>query len=955
MSKDYNSTLNLPNTDFSMRAGLPKKEPQILEEWENEKIYNKLMEKNEGKPLYVLHDGPPYANGDIHLGHALNKILKDFVVRYKNMSGFKSPFVPGWDTHGLPTELKARAKVGADKASSMSDVELRKICHEFAEGYVNNQREQFKRLGVMAEWDNPYITFLKEFEAKQIEIFAEMACKGHIYKGLKPVYWCPECQTALAEAEIEYSEDNCYSIFVKFPVLADGAKFRRKGAVLENTYFVIWTTTTWTLPGNVAICLGKDFNYSLIKCGNEFYIMAEELYENCMKIAGKENYKVIATFKGSELENMKVKHPFLNRDSLVILGDHVTLESGTGCVHTAPGHGVEDFEVCRNYPELPIVVPVDSNGKLTEEAGTMFAGLTTEEANKEISKYLDDNGFLFATEKIVHQYPHCWRCKKPVLFRATEQWFCSIDDFKDKAIEAIKGVKWIPGWGEDRITSMVRDRKDWCISRQRKWGVPIPIFFCKDCGEPLIEMDAMMAVSELFRNEGSDSWFTRSADQILPKDIKCKKCGLTSFEKEKDIMDVWFDSGTSHAAVCQERPYLTWPADLYLEGADQYRGWFQSSLLTSIATKEQSPYKTVVTHGWVVDGEGHKQSKSLGNGIAPDEIINKYGADILRLWVASADYHSDVRISNDILKQLSESYRKIRNTARYILGNLYDFAPKNDMVPIDKLMPIDKWALNKLDELNKRVRSAYDEFEFHQVYHGIYNFCVVDMSNFYLDILKDRLYVENSKSELRRSAQTTIYIILDAITRFIAPILAFTAEEIWNAMPHGENDDKQSILFNSMPELSGIDVDESFKEYWDKIHLLRNDVQKALEIARKNKIIGSSLDAKVTLYCTEETADFIKSCESDLKYVFIVSDIEIMYDGHGEINSEQFEGVSITISHANGEKCERCWVYSDTVGQDNKYNTLCKRCVSIVEDQNDNCSDSDNKEVQDAENEANNA
>lgn len=933
MSKDYNNTLNLPTTDFSMRAGLPKKEPEILKEWQTKHLYEKLMEKNEGKPLYVLHDGPPYANGDIHLGHALNKTLKDFVVRYKNMSGYKSPFIPGWDTHGLPTELKARAKVGAQKASSLSDIELRKICHDFANGYVNDQRDQFKRLGILAQWDKPYITFLKEFEAKQIEVFSEMACNGHIYKGLKPVYWCPECRTALAEAEIEYSEDKCYSIYVKFQVSKD-SKNILKDIPLDKTYFVIWTTTTWTLPGNVAICVGPNFNYCLIKSDNEYYIMAEELYKNSMNVANKENFEVIKTFKGSDLEYIKVKHPFLDRESLVIVGDHVTLESGTGCVHTAPGHGVEDFDVCKNYPEIPIIVPVDASGKLTAEAGDMFAGLTTDEANKEITKYLEQNGYLFAIKKIVHQYPHCWRCKKPVLFRATEQWFCSIDDFKDKAIEAIKGVEWIPSWGEDRITSMVKDRKDWCISRQRKWGVPIPIFFCKECGEPLIDKKAMMVVSKLFKNEGSDAWFVKSADEILPSDIKCKKCGASSFEKEKDIMDVWFDSGTSHAAVCQERSDLSWPADLYLEGADQYRGWFQSSLLTAIATNGKAPYKSVVTHGWVVDGEGHKQSKSLGNGISPDEIINKYGADILRLWVASSDYHSDVKISNDILKQLSESYRKIRNTARYILGNLYDFDPKEDMVKMDDLLPIDKWALSKLDELNNKVRIAYDNFEFHQVYHRIYNFCVVDMSNFYLDILKDRLYVENANSKSRRAAQTTIYMILDAMTRLVSPILAFTSEEIWQAMRHGENDDSRSVLFNNMPSLTGIIVDGSFKEYWDKIHLLRDEVQRSLELARKNKVIGSSLDAKVTLYCeNNEIFNFIKSSEKDLKTIFIVSKVLVKSGGLGEIKSDQFNGVSITITHASGNKCERCWVYSDTVGQNTKHDSLCDRCVKILENQ----------------------
>lgn len=930
MSQDYNNTLNLPQTEFPMRAGLPNMEPGLLKKWEENKIYEKLMKKNEGKPLYVLHDGPPYANGDIHLGTALNKTLKDFIVRYKNMAGFKSPYVPGWDTHGLPTELKARKKAGVGNSTTISDVELRKICRDFALGYIDDQRNQFKRLGGIGEWDNPYITLLHEFEATQIEVFAEMACKGYIYKGLKPVYWCPECETALAEAEIEYAEDPCHSIYVKFRVTDDKGKLSAMGADLASTYFVIWTTTTWTLPGNVAICVGPSFTYALIKWQNEYYVMAEDLYAASMKAAGKEDYEVIGTIQGSELEYMKTAHPFLDRESVVIVGDHVTLESGTGCVHTAPGHGIEDFDVCRNYPEIPIVVPVDSHGKLTAEAGPLFAGLTTEEANKVIFKHLQEIGALFASQKIIHQYPHCWRCKKPVLFRATEQWFCSVDDFKEQAVEAIKTVEWIPGWGEDRITSMVRDRKDWCISRQRKWGVPIPIFFCKECGEPLIDRDAMMAVAEMFRQEGSDSWYVKEAADILPAGIKCKKCGSTSFDKEKDIMDVWFDSGSTHAAVLAKRPYLKWPADLYLEGADQYRGWFQSSLLTSVATKGAAPYKAVVTHGWVVDGEGRKMSKSLGNGIVPADIVNEYGADILRLWVASSDYHADIRISKDILKQLSEAYRKIRNTARYILGNLYDFNPDTDMVSLDKLLPLDKWALYKLDEMNKKVREGYDAFEFHQVYHSIHNFCVVDMSNFYLDVIKDRLYVEKPDSVSRRAAQTAIYKILDAMTRMVSPILAYTSDEIWQYMPHDSSADADCILFNEMPALTGVHVDASFAARWDRIHALRDDVQKVLELARKDKTIGKSLEAKVQLHCDGELYDFVKSVEDELQTAFIVSEVEVIKDSDGKVKGE-VEGLSVTVVHAEGEKCTRCWTYSSTVGSNSKHPALCDRCAAILE------------------------
>ncbi len=921
MSQDYNLTLNLPKTDFPMRAGLPKSEPVTLQNWEDEKIYEKLMEVNEGKPLFVLHDGPPYANGNIHLGTALNKILKDFIVRYKNMAGFKAPFVPGWDTHGLPTELKARKKAGVGSSADISEIELRRICEEYVDGYLNDQRNQFKRLGAIGEWENPYITLTHDFEAEQIRIFAEMACKGYIYKGLKPVYWCPECKTALAEAEIEYAEDPCHSIYVKFNVTDDLGKLKAMGVDPAKAYFVIWTTTTWTLPGNVAICVGPSFDYAVIKCDDEYYVMAEELYKSAMEAAEKTDYEVVGTIKGAELEYMKTAHPFMDRESMVIVGDHVTLESGTGCVHTAPGHGVEDYDVCRNYPEIPIIVPVDENGVLTAEAG-QFAGLKTDDANKPIAQHLESTGNLFALKKIIHQYPHCWRCKQPVLFRATDQWFCSVDDFKDAAIKAIDEVEWIPGWGKDRITSMVRERKDWCISRQRKWGVPIPIFYCEECGEPLIEKESMLAVADLFSKEGSNGWFAHSADEILPEGTKCKKCGHTSFTKEKDIMDVWFDSGSSHAAVLKNRSYLKWPADLYLEGADQYRGWFQSSLLTSVATMGTAPYKAVLTHGWVVDGNGRVMHKSLGNGIDPQEVIDQYGADVLRLWVASSDYHADIRISQDILKQLSEAYRKIRNTARYILGNISDFNPDSDMVELDKLMPIDTWALAKLNALIDKVKDAYDKYEFHLVYHSIHNFCVVEMSNFYLDVLKDRLYTEKVDSLSRRAAQTTIYIILDAMTKMIAPILAFTSDEIWKYMPHSAKDMPEHVIFNEMPEKINVNIDEDFMAYWEKIHELRDDVKKSLEGYIKDKTIKSSLEAKVILSASGEKLGFIKQAENELAAAFIVSEVEIV-----EGNSE----LEIKIEKAEGEKCERCWSISKTVGANSEHPTLCSRCCSNLE------------------------
>ncbi len=747
-----------------------------------------------------------------------------------------------------------------------------------------------------------------------------MADKGYIYRGLKPVYWCPECKTALAEAEIEYAEDPCHSIYVKFPVTDDLGKFEAMGIDPAKVSFVIWTTTTWTLPANVAICVGPRYEYSVIKCGEEFYVMATELYKSAMEEAGKTDYEVVGAIQGSELEYMKTQHPFLDRQSLLIVGDHVTLESGTGCVHTAPGHGVDDYNVCRNYPEIPVICPVNGDGVLTEEAG-QFAGLTTDEANKKIAIHLDETGALFALKKIIHQYPHCWRCKSPILFRATDQWFCSVDDFKDEAVKAINEVQWIPAWGQERITSMVRERKDWCISRQRKWGVPIPIFYCKDCGEPLIDKTAMLSVADVFAKEGSNAWFDHDASEMLPAGTKCAKCGCTSFDKEKDIMDVWFDSGSSHTAVVRRRSYLNFPADLYLEGNDQYRGWFQSSLLTSVATMGVAPYKTVLTHGMILDMEKRKMSKSLGNGISPQEVIKQYGADVLRLWVASCDYQSDVNISFDILKQRSEAYRKIRNTARYILGNLADFNPDTDMVALSELTSIDKWAIAQLNNLIDKVKTAYDNYEFHIVYHSIHNFCVVDMSNFYLDVLKDRLYTEKADSKLRRAAQTAIYLILNAMTRMLAPILAYTSDEIWKYLPHAANEQAEHVIFNEMPAKLDLDVDDSFMAYWDEIHALRDDVKKSLETIIKDKTIKSSLEAKVTLCAGGDKLAFLKKAENELAAAFIVSEV-VIEDNGGELD--------IAVEKAEGEKCERCWIISRTVGADSTHPTLCAHCCETL-------------------------
>ena len=920
MSVDYNSTMNLPKTDFPMRGNLPQKEPEMIKRWQDQKLYQKLMEKNEGLPLYVLHDGPPYANGDIHMGTALNKVLKDIIIKYKNMSGYKAPYIPGWDTHGLPIELKAMKKVGVENINSALD--LRKVCKEFALHYVDVQRNEFIRLGSIGDYEHPYLTLQPKHEAEQIRIFGEMAKKDFIYKGLKPVYWCPECKTALAEAEIEYAEDPCNSIYVKFKVEDDGGKLAALNTELDKTYFVIWTTTTWTLPGNLAICLGPEYEYVAVHANGEYYIMAKELVESAMKAAKITEYTVSeASLKGKELEYIKYRHPFIDRVSPIIVGDHVTLESGTGCVHTAPGHGVEDFEVCVNhYPEIPIIVPVDGDGKLTEEAGE-FCGLTTNDANKAILTKLTELNALFAVENIIHQYPHCWRCKSPIIFRATEQWFCSIDGFKEDACKAIDTVQWIPEWGGDRIKGMVMDRSDWCISRQRTWGVPIPIFYCKHCGKPIINEDSINAIANLYEKEGSDARYKYEANEILPEGFKCE-CGCTEFTKEMDIMDVWFDSGVSHAAVCNEEHGLRWPADLYLEGADQYRGWFQSSLLTSVAAKGSAPYKAVCTHGWVVDGEGKAMHKSLGNGMSPDEVTDKYGADILRIWVASSDYHADIRISQDILKQLSDAYRKIRNTARFILSNLGDFNPDTDSVSVEKLDGIDKWAMARMDEIIEKCKAAYDKFDFHIVYSTMRDFCTIDLSNFYLDILKDRLYVEKADSESRRAAQTVIYNILRTMTLYLAPVISFTAEEIWGYMPRSEKDDAESVFFNKLPEKSGVSADEEFMEKWEKIDELRDIVNKALEEARGQKLIGKSLEAKVTLNCGRDWYEFAKSVENDLISAFIVSAVDV--------EKSEFDGVDVKVEVAPGEKCERCWTHSDTVGKCAEHPTLCARCAEIV-------------------------
>ncbi len=922
MAQDYTKTLNLPQTDFSMRANLPTKEPEIYKKWTALGLYKTVVQKNTGKPKFILHDGPPYANGNIHLGHALNKILKDFIIREKNMSGYCAPFIPGWDTHGLPIENQMIKKYGI-KRGELDTVKFRELCDSFARENVERQRSQFKRLGAIADWDNPYMTILPGFEADQIRIFGKMTENGYIYKGMKPVYWCPSCETALAEAEIEYADDPCTSIYVKFALDDDKGLIKNAIGTTENVYFVIWTTTTWTLPANLAICLGPEFDYSVVKAGNEYYILAKELTESTMNAAGITDYEVKATFKGQDFEGMTARHPFIDRPSYIIVGDHVTLESGTGCVHTAPGHGADDFEVCKKYPQIDCVVPVDGRGRMNELAGK-YAGLKTEEANKAILEDITASGALLASKQIVHQYPHCWRCKHPIVFRATEQWFCSVDGFKKQTFEAIKGVKWIPSWGQIRIEKMVADRNDWCISRQRTWGVPIPIFYCEDCGEPIISHDTIEKIAQLFEKEGSVSWFKYEPEQIIGDLAVCPKCGCKKLRKEKDIMDVWFDSGSSYAYVLSKMldGGDNFPADLYLEGNDQYRGWFQSSMLTSVSTRGCAPYKTVLTHGMIIDLEGRKMSKSAGNGIDPADVIKQYGADILRLWVSSVDYTSDARISNEILKQMAEVYRKIRNTARIMLANLGNgddrFNPDTDLVPYSELYAIDKWILSRLNKVVKEVREAYDNYEFHLIYHTLSNFCTVDLSNLYIDITKDRVYVEGKSSLARRSAQTAMYLVLSAFARMVSPILAFTSEEIWACMPHFSTDDTRSILLNDMPsydeKLAFADEDK-----WNKLFDYRDEVMKALELSRAEKKIGKSLDAKVEISTSsDEIYALLKEFEPELETVFIVSQVSLTKGDD-----------KVVVSAADGRKCDRCWKF-DLDGVEDGEGFLCARCKKII-------------------------
>ena len=915
---DYNQTIHLPKTDFPMRAGLPKREPELLNPSWTRVTYRKLMEKNAGKPKFVLHDGPPYANGNIHIGTSLNKILKDIIVKYRNMTGYCAPYVPGWDTHGLPIET-AVLKDKSVKREEMSISEFRDKCRQFATQYIGRMTEQFQRLGVIGDWDNPYITLLPEFEAKQIEVFGKMAEKGLIYKGMKSVYWCPHDQTALAEAEIEYQDDPCTTIFVKFPVKDDKGKLGQY-CDLSRLFFVIWTTTPWTIPGNTAISMNADFDYVLLQAPNgEVYVMAKELAEGVCKQAGLDfaACKVLATLKGSDFELMVAKHPLLDQDSVILNGDHVTLDAGTGCVHTAPGFGAEDFDVCKRYDDaglthIGVPVPVNAKGVMTD---ARYNGQYYAKGNDQVVADLEAEGFLLAKAQITHSYPHCWRCKHPIIYRATEQWFCSVDAIKDQAVQSCDGIQWHPAWGKDRMVSMITERNDWCISRQRVWGVPIPVFYCDGCGESIVTPETIAHVAELFRAHGSNIWFDKTADELVPAGFACPKCGKAHFSKENDIMDVWFDSGSTWAAVANERDNLKYPADVYLEGGDQYRGWFQSSMLTSIACSGIAPYKQIITHGWTVDGEGKAMHKSLGNAMPPEEIIKDYGADMLRLWVSSADYTQDMRISKEIMKQLSQAYLKIRNTARYMLGNLNGFDPDN-AVAVKDMLDLDQWAVAAFNDLAKAVRAGYGSYEFHTVYRAIYNFCVVEMSNFYLDIIKDRLYCGDAAG--RASAQSALFLILDGMTRTLAPILAFTSEEIWAAMPHRSTDDDVSVLFNDIPDYDpALALNEKESGRWTKLLEVRDVVLKALEDAREQGV-KKNQDAEIAL-TLDSPLDF---SEDELATLFIVSKVTVA----------QGQDTAVSVKLSEAPKCPRCWNHDERIGTDGHHEELCDRCARVLND-----------------------
>lgn len=920
--KSYQNTLQLPKTDFPMRGNLAKREPEMLKNWQQKDYYGKLKQlgKEQNRPAFILHDGPPYANANIHIGTALNKVLKDIVMRSRSLDGFFTPYVPGWDTHGLPIELHAVGALGK-RRGEMSVGEFREYCGQYALEQMDIQRNQFRRLGIWGEWEDPYLTLSPEYEAEQIEVFGEMMQKGYVYKALRPVYWCADCTTALAEAEIEYDDVRSPSIYVSFPV-RDG-----KGILAEeDTYFVIWTTTPWTIPANLAIALHPKYEYVLVETERGKLLIAEELMEDVLTELELDFKGILKKFKGSELEGVICAHPLLERDSLVILGDHVTLEVGTGCVHTAPGHGHEDYVVGLEY-DLPVLSPVDADGKFTDEAGP-YAGLDLDQGNKAVVADLEKYNALLKLDFVDHSYPHCWRCKEPIIYRATDQWFVSIDQFRADMLAAIDKVQWTPAWGKERIRAMVADRADWCISRQRVWGVPIPVFYCQ-CGETIASKEIIDHIARVFRQEGSNAWFIRDSLELLPEGYQCPQCGGQSFSKETDTMDVWFDSGISHRAVLTSWSDLTWPADLYLEGSDQYRGWFQSSLSTAVATTGKPPYRSVLSHGMVVDADGKAMSKSLGNVMGPEEIWNRYGADILRFWVASAEFREDIRISNDILKQLSEAYRRVRNTARFILGNLHDFDPKTDSVPYEEMEDVDRWALMKLAKLSARVRAAYASYDFHIAYYAVHHFCAVDLGAFYLDVLKDRLYCDRFDAHERKSAQSSLLIIIKELTQLIAPILVFTADEIWQHLP-AEWQEQESVHLTRWNKLPEEYLDEGLEARWKEFLDIRGVISKALEIARTDKVIGASNESKVMIYANERKLEVLKSFEPEIRLLLIASQVELhpLKEGQEALHNE--DGIAVNVEKAPGEKCERCWKYFPELSGDPQHPRICQRCLDAI-------------------------
>ena len=922
---DYKQTLNLPATAFPMKANLSQKEPEQLQQWEERKLYEETRDASSGRPPFILHDGPPYANGYIHIGTALNKILKDFIVRSRQMGGFDAVYVPGWDCHGLPIEHNVEKELGSRK-KEMSQAEIRKHCRTYAEKFIDIQRDEFKRLGVQGDWEEPYLTMNYPYEAIIAKECCKFALNGSLFRSKKPIYWCCSCQTALAEAEIEYKDDTSPSIFVKFPVLDDLSPLLPELSG-RKVFVVIWTTTPWTLPANLAIALHPDFTYAAVETGSgEVLILARDLVAQCMASFGIETYRELGTFSAADLEKKRCRHPLYDRESIIVLGDHVTLEAGTGCVHTAPGHGREDYEVGLHY-NLDAYSPVDDRGCFTDEVEA-FNGQFVFKANGPISDALEEKGALLAKEEITHSYPHCWRCKRPVIFRATPQWFISMEKtgLRKAALTAIDQVEWIPHWGRERIYGMIENRPDWCVSRQRAWGVPITVFYCAKCGATHMTPELMQAIHDLFVEHGADAWFGEAADKLLPPGTTCSQCGGDAFEKETDILDVWFDSGTSHAAVLEARENLRWPADLYLEGTDQHRGWFHSSLLIAIGTRQAAPYKAVLTHGFVVDAKGKKQSKSLGNVVAPKEVINRYGAEILRMWVSASDYRDDIRISDKILKQLTDAYRRIRNTSRFLLGNLSDYDPADHAVPTDQLLAIDRYALHSLQNLIERCRNAYDAYEFHTIYHSLYNYCTVDLSAFYLDILKDRLYTSPPDSKERRSAQTVLHIIADNLARLMAPIMVFTAEEIWRYLP-GADEKVDSIHLASMPEADDALRDDRLAEQWRAIRSVRGEVAKALEEARAAKRIGHSLQAEVSLGLDKALYEKLLPYAEELRSILIVSRAE-MSEGEFEegYRNPETPGVTVKVAPSASEKCERCWVHDPSVGSLTDHPTLCERC-----------------------------